>query len=109
MTKKRFTVEKIDLVSDHLSTRVYIKDNLDEDCYDVRHMVSEGFEVQYDTWATSIADKLNELSDENEKLKLDNNYLTILLASIRGLFEKESIVTKYQFEEEIFRKREQEE
>ena len=69
MTKKRFTVEKMDLVSDHLSTRFYIKDNLDEEYYDVQHMISEGFEVQYDTWATNIANKMNELSEENEELK----------------------------------------
>lgn len=45
---------------------------------------------------------LDELYRENKKLKLDNEYLTILLASIRGLFEEKSIVTKTEFEEVIF-------
>lgn len=51
MTDKRFTVEKLELVSDHLSTRFFIKDNENMRDYDVQHIVSEGFEVQFDSWA----------------------------------------------------------
>ena len=69
MTGKRFTVEKLDLVSDHLSTRFFIVDNENMGSYDVQHIVSEGFEVQFGSWAEKIADKLNELSDENKQLK----------------------------------------
>ena len=69
MTAKRFSVEELDLVSDHLSTRFFIVDNENMSSYDVHHIVSDGFEVQFDSWAEKIADKLNELHEENEKLK----------------------------------------
>ena len=69
MTEKRFTVEKLELVSDHLSTRFFIVDNENMRDYDVQHIVSEGFEVQFDSWAEKIADKLNELNEKNQFLK----------------------------------------
>ena len=65
MTEKRFTVEKLELVSDHLSTRFFIKDHEEDKYYDVQHIVSDGFEVQYESWADKIAEKMNELHDKN--------------------------------------------
>ena len=70
MTEKRFTVEKLELVSDHLSTRFFIKDNEEDKYYDVQHIVSVGFEVQYESWADKIAEKMNELNDELGKLTI---------------------------------------
>lgn len=69
MNEKRFTVEKLELVSDHLSTRFFIKDNEEDKYYDVQHIVSVGFEVQYESWADKIVEKMNELNDENEYIK----------------------------------------
>lgn len=65
----RFSVEKVELVSDHLSTRFFIKDNDLNNYYDVRNIVSEGYEVQFDGWARAICDLLNNLNDENCELK----------------------------------------
>lgn len=72
MTEKRFSVEKMEIVSDHLSTRFFIVDTETEDCYDVQHIISKGFEVQYDTWAEKIADKLNEQDKIIQELEYDN-------------------------------------
>lgn len=75
MTEKRFTVEKLELVSDHLSTRFFIKDNKEDKYYDVHHIVSEGFEVQYESWADKIAEKMNELNDKIELIEIDKRNL----------------------------------
>ena len=45
--------------------------------------------------------RLNELYEENEQLKKENNYLTVLLASIKGAFEENSILTKSDFEKVV--------
>ena len=63
---KRFTVGKIEIVSDHLSTRFFITDKKKNKYYDVKHIISEGYEVQYDTWAEAICDLLNNLQEEKE-------------------------------------------
>ena len=39
-----------------------------------------------------------EVSEENKQLKLDNNHLITILASIKGAFEENSILTKSEFE-----------
>ena len=72
---KRFTVEKMEIVSNHLSTRFYIKDNFDDEYYDVQHIVSVDFEVQYESWADKICEEWNTLNDKNEQLKKENKEL----------------------------------
>lgn len=81
----RFSVEKLEIVSDHLSTRFYIKDNNDGLCYDVRHMVSEGYEVQNDTWAENICTLLN---NQEHKLTQVLQDLDVLEQTIMDLQEK---------------------
>ena len=81
----RFSVEKVELVSDHLSTRFFIKDNEMGKCYDVRHSVSEGYEIQFDSWAENICDLLNSQEDYLNKV-LSN--LDALELSIMELMEK---------------------
>lgn len=81
----RFSVEKLEIVSDHLSTRFYIKDNNDGLCYDVRHMVSEGYEIQNDTWAENICTLLN---NQEEKLTQVLQDLDVLEQTIMDLQEK---------------------
>ena len=71
----RYEVGKMDLVSDHLSTRYYIYDTQTSDAYDVRHLISKGYEVQYDTWAEKICEKLNEQDNTIESLKEENEQL----------------------------------
>ena len=66
---KPFSVEKLEMVSDHLSTRFFIVNNESDEAYDVQHIVSVGFEIQYESWADKICDKWNELAEENEQLK----------------------------------------
>ena len=78
---KRFTVEKMEIVSDHLSTRFYITDNFDDEYYDVQHIVSVDFEVQYESWADKICEEWNSLNDEIEQIKKDLKVaLPVLLA-----------------------------
>ena len=81
----RFSVEKLEIVSDHLSTRFYIKDNNDGLCYDVRHMVSEGYEIQNDTWAENICTLLN---NQEHKLTQVLQDLDVLEQTIMDLQEK---------------------
>lgn len=83
----RFVVEKIEIVSDHLSTRFFIKDNETGLCYDVRHKVSENYEIQYDTWAESLCELLNK---QEEKLNLILKDLDILEQTIMDLQDKYS-------------------
>lgn len=82
---ERFKVEKVEIVSDHLSTRFYIKDNETGKSYDVRHMVSEGYEIQFDSWANNICELLNNQEDYLNKI-LSN--LDALEISIMELKEK---------------------
>jgi hypothetical protein len=81
----RFSVEKLEIVSDHLSTRYYIKDNNNGLCYDVRHMVSEGYEIQNDTWAENICTLLN---NQEHKLTQVLQDLDVLEQTIMELQEK---------------------
>lgn len=102
MTKERFTVGKMEMVSDHLSTRFFIIDTEKNKYYDVRHMISEGFEVQYDNWAKAICELLNELEEEKEDLEKDNEKLKYQLNdclnkklfSRRKIEEENSILKK---------------
>ena len=111
MTEKRFTVEKIEMVSDHRSTRFYIKDNLEDKSYDVQHIVSEEFEVQFDSWADAICDKWNNLNDENEQLKervktlkQDNDQLKLQLDYIQLSITEAIQHSKTELEQDALKK-----
>ena len=76
-----------------------------------KRFVNKGKDIfQYNEWwcsangehcADVIATAINELIEENEQLKKENNYMTVLLASIKGAFEENSILTKSDFEKVV--------
>ncbi len=81
----RFSVEKLEIVSDHLSTRFFIKDNRSGLCYDVRHIVSEGYEIQYDDWAENICFLLNK---QEQKLRSILSDLDLLEQAVEDLYTR---------------------
>lgn len=112
MSAKRFSVEELNLVSDHLSTRFFIVDNENMSSYDVHHIVSDGFEVQFDSWAEKIADKLNELHEEKEMWKRECERLkglyyleneNVELEDIIGLVKTDEPTNSVELKKELYK------
>lgn len=88
----RFSVEKLEIVSDHLSTRFYIKDNEDGLCYDVRHMVSDGYEVQNDKWAENLCTLLNSQEQKLTQVLQDLDALERIILELRERYKGDPCV-----------------
>ena len=75
-------------------------------------VINEFDEVEYimdkvameDRDFAEFIDFVEDICNENEQLELENNHLITVLASIKGLFKENSIVTKSEFEKVFYEK-----